>query len=134
MKTTALAPFAALALLSLAACKDKSGGDTPAGSGSPSATAAGTAAGAASAAANVTCDAVVAHVATLDAKIDADGKKLFAALCEAKDQKIRGCMLAAASMKDLDACDPHPFKDAMKSAPEPTAADLVEMDLSTADP
>jgi hypothetical protein len=129
MKTIALSPLAVLALLSLAACKDKSG-DTPAPSSSPSAAPAATAA----AAAQVTCDAVVAHVASLDAKIDADGKKLFQALCEAKDQKIRGCMLAAATMKDLDACDPHPFKDALKGAPEPTAADLVETDLSTADP
>src|SRR5262249_29167193 len=121
--------LAVLALL-LAACKDKAGGDAPAASGSPSAAATG----AATAAAQVTCDAVVAHVATLDAKIDADGKKLFAALCEAKDQTIRDCMLAAKTMKDLDACDPHPFKDALKSAPEPTAADMIEIDLSSADP
>jgi hypothetical protein len=134
MKTTALAPFAVLALLSLAACKDKSGGDATAASGAPSASAA-TAAGTGTAAAQVTCDAVVAHVASLDAKIDADGKKLFGALCEAKDQKIRGCMLAAKSMKDLDACDPHPFKDALKpSGPELTVADLVDTDLSSADP
>ncbi len=133
MKTISLTGLAVVLVVSLAGCKDKGGGDAPAASGSPSATPAATAT---AAAAQVTCDAVVAHVASLDAKIDADGKKLFGALCEAKDQKIRSCMLAAASMKDLDACDPHPFKDAMKGSagPEPTAADLIDFDLSTADP
>ena len=122
----------ALVLLSLASCKDKSGGDATAASGS--AASGGAAAPASAAAAVVSCDAVIAHVATMT-KVDDTGKKIFSAMCEAEPQPVRACMVAAKTMKDFDACDPHPFKDAMKSsAPEITAADLVDTDLSTADP
>jgi hypothetical protein len=120
----------ALALLSLAACKDKSGGDAPAASGSAAAPASATSV----AVAAVSCDAVIANVATMT-KVDDAGKKLFAAICEGEPQPVRACMVAAKTMKDFDACDPHPLKGAMKSsAPELTAADLVDTDLSAADP
>lgn len=127
MNVNTLSRLAVISLVCVAACKDKPGGDAPAASGAPSAASA-------TAAAQVSCDAVVASIEKLDAKIDADGKKLFLALCEGKPQSVRACMLAAKSMKDLDACDPHPLKDAVKPAAEPTAADLVDLDLSGADP
>ena len=130
MKLRALPGLAVISLLALAACKDK---DKPAGD-TAAASVSGAASASAAPAASVSCDAVLANIAAMDSKIDADGKKLFQALCESKSQPIRACMLAAKTMKDLDACDPHPFKDAMKPAAEPTAADLVDMDLSTADP
>jgi hypothetical protein len=129
-----LLPALALALLSLPACNDKSGGDAATSSAAPGAAA--SAAPTAVTVAVVSCDAVIAHVATLDAKMDDTGKKLFGALCEGEPQSVRACMVSAATMKDLDACDPHPFKGAAKAGagPELTAPDLVDVDLSSADP
>jgi hypothetical protein len=127
MKILRRSRFAVLALLSLAACKDKKSADEPAAaSAAPSASAAP---------AEISCDAVVAKFESMD-KIDADGKKMLGAMCADESQTVRACFLAAKTKKDLDACDPHPFKKAMDAAagPEVTAADLVEHDLSTADP
>lgn len=81
--------MAALGALAIAGCSKGEAGGKPSG--------------------DVTCADVVAHVATLDAKIDADGKKLFEAICNDEPQDVRKCMLGAKSMKDLDTCDPHPL-------------------------
>ena len=129
-----LLPALALALLALPACKDKSGGDTATSSAAPAASAAPTGV----TVAVVSCGAVVAHVATLDGKMDDTGKKIFSAVCEGEPQSVRACMVSAVTMKDLDACGAHPFRSAARAragaGPELTAADMVDYDLSSADP
>ncbi len=129
---------AVLALVSVASlaclpgCSDKSAGDSaasPGKSGAPAATAAP------SAAADVSCDAVIAKFESLG-KVDADGTKLLTAMCAGQSQTVRSCIVAAKTMKDVDACDPHPFKGAVgaQTGPEVTVADLVDLDLGAADP
>ena len=126
-----IALASAVSLASLAACTGKSGGDS---SGAPSSSA-GPAATAAPSAANVSCDAVIAKFQSLG-KLDADGTKLLTAMCAGQSQTVRTCIVGAKTMKDVDACDPHPFKGAAaaQTGPEVKVGDLVDLDLGAADP
>ncbi len=128
-KLSAIAALALVSVLGGAACKDAPGGAAGASSATPAATGASSAAPAAPG--QVSCDAVLTKLESIG-KMDAAGKKILRAMCEGESQPVRACMLAASTMNDVDACDPHPFKT--KDAPEPAAGDLVDLDLSTADP